>query len=89
MMGRNNDDTTLGTLRLEETFEQIHTAAVEDAVGLIEKQKLRLQQLPLGDRQTAFHAAGKIGDIFTGTLGQIDGVELRDDGVIVVVVIVE
>src|SRR3990172_7350651 len=64
MVGGHDDDSALATMGLKERFQQIHAAAIEDAVGFVQEQKSWIEQAPFGDRKAALHAAGKGADVF-------------------------
>ncbi len=67
MVRGHDHDMALGAVALEKPFQQVDAFTVEHAIGLVEQQQARPQELPLGDRQSALHAAGEIADIFVGT----------------------
>ena len=79
VMRGHDDDTAPGAMRTQKSLKQIDAAAVEHAVRLVEQQELRLQKLPLGDGETALHAAGEVRHIVIAARAEIDGFERLDE----------
>ena len=72
MVRREDNDASLMTLGPQETLQEIDAAAVQYAVGLVEQQESGLKEFPFSDRKTAFHPAGKGGNVFFRAVLQAD-----------------
>jgi hypothetical protein len=57
MVRSHNDDMASGAMPAKKSLQHIDTAAIEDAIGLVEQKQTGIEKLPFGDRGSAFHSA--------------------------------
>jgi len=67
-MRRHDNHAPPPTFGSQEILQEIDAVTVQHAIGLVDQQELRFQQLPFRDRQPTFHAAGKCRHILFGAI---------------------
>jgi hypothetical protein len=80
MVRSHDNGMASGAMPAKKSLQHVDTAAIEDAIGLVEQKQPGIEKLPFGDRGSEFHPARERANKIIATPGKADAFKRGVEG---------